>query len=196
MATRPYLRPPERRQQLLAAAGRVLARDGAAKITMRDIAAEAGITRQSLYTHFPNLESVIEAYAIDAFVTVLDAGGMGRDVLGTDPADEGVSMLEVTLELRPEQRELMRLVHARATIDGLERLTAMFETRLFARWRSYEPLSHLTDGTLRVLLWLLAGMVLTIAESVHRGDLDAADARRIVRALPDQVRTAFGEATS
>lgn len=158
---------------------------------MRDIAAEAGITRQSLYTHFPNLEAVIEAYAIDVFVALLESGGVGRAVPGTDPAAEADAMLDVTLSLRPEQRELMRLVHARAAIDGLERLTTMFETRMFSRWRDYAPMAHLSDGTLRVLLWSLAGTLLVLAEGVHRGDLEEEAARCIAHQLPGQLSATF-----
>ena len=64
-AKRPYLRAAERRSQLLDAAGRLFDRFGFGGITMVGIATEAGVSRQLVYGHFPDLDSLYVAFVQD-----------------------------------------------------------------------------------------------------------------------------------
>lgn len=161
-------------------------------MTMRAIAAEAGVSRQHLYSHFDDLGSVIEAYAGEVFGMLLVSMGMGVTVPGRNPEHNAVMMLDLVVSLRPEQRQMMRLVHARAVVDGLERLTVAFETRMFTRWRSYEPWAHIPDGPLQTLLWAMAGIVLDIADGVDRGKMERSVADDAMRRLPTMLATTFG----
>lgn len=192
MTPRPYLRPAERRRQLLEATERVLARDGAARITMRAIAAEAGVSRQLLYNHFPDLASVIEAYAREALGGLLESGGVGVSSPGSDPVADGAATLDVVLSMRPDQRQMIRLVHARALVEGLERLTTVLESRFFERWRGYDAFASIPDGALRTALWMMSGVVLDLAEGVERGDISRADADATIRRLAATFPPAFG----
>src|SRR4051794_35692762 len=74
-----------RRESLLAAADRVVQRDGASA-SMASIAAEAGITKPILYRHFGDKSGLYGALAerhtdrlLDALVDALTAGGSSRE---------------------------------------------------------------------------------------------------------------------
>jgi AcrR family transcriptional regulator len=159
---------------------------------MNAIATEAGVSRQSLYRHFPDLGSVIEAYSADILAVMLATVGLTPSVPGRDPAGDLVVMLDFVVSLRPEQRQMLRLVHARADIEGLERLVAILETRLLARWRTYEPFAAASDGLLLRVLWAMAGIVLDVADGVHAGDIERGVADEAMRRMPTMLATAFG----
>lgn len=161
-------------------------------MTMHAIAIEAGVSRQSLYRHFPDLGSVIDAYATDILAAMLARLGLAASVPGDDPANDVVAMLDFAVSLRPEQRQMLRLVHARAEIDGLERMTAILEARFLARWRPYEPFAAASDGLLLRLLWTMSGMVLDVADGVHAGDIERPVADEAIRRMPAMLASAFG----
>jgi AcrR family transcriptional regulator len=55
---------PRTRDRIIAAALELIAARGIAGVTMSSVAAEAGVARQTLYNHFPDVESiVVAAYA-------------------------------------------------------------------------------------------------------------------------------------
>jgi len=67
-------RRDEKKGQLLNAARTVVARFGYRKTTLEDIAAEAGVSRATLYYYFPNKEEVFRAlivHEIERFQSVL-----------------------------------------------------------------------------------------------------------------------------
>ena len=65
MATR--LDPAARREQILAATLRLVARDGFARVTLRDVAAEVGVVHGLIRHYFPTREQLVAA-AFDAAV--------------------------------------------------------------------------------------------------------------------------------
>jgi AcrR family transcriptional regulator len=56
---------PEVREQLFAAADRVLARDGPAGLSTRAITSEAGVANGMLHRHFADLDTFLAAFATD-----------------------------------------------------------------------------------------------------------------------------------
>ncbi|MGV0604459.1 TetR/AcrR family transcriptional regulator [Mycolicibacterium sp. XJ1904] len=75
------------RRRILAATFVVLARDGRRKLQLSDVAAEAGVSRPTLYRHFGSKEGVLEAFGLyeqdnfDAGIASAMAGLVGRDRL-------------------------------------------------------------------------------------------------------------------
>lgn len=68
------------REDLLAAAERVMARKGVAALTVRDILAEAGVAPGTLYAYFSGKEELLEAMGqrvLEHYVAGVDAGGDG-----------------------------------------------------------------------------------------------------------------------
>lgn len=56
--------PPTTRQRLLDAALDVLARTGLQRLTLEDVAREAGMSRQTLYRYFGNRDALVEAVVV------------------------------------------------------------------------------------------------------------------------------------
>src|SRR5215213_5805048 len=60
-------RPDETREALLAAAHDLLAREGAAALTVRRIAAAAGVSTMNVYSRFGGKDGVLDALLIEGF---------------------------------------------------------------------------------------------------------------------------------
>jgi AcrR family transcriptional regulator len=58
---------PERRPEILAAAGRIFAARGYPAATMREVAREAGVSAPALYLYFENKETLLHAIAEEVF---------------------------------------------------------------------------------------------------------------------------------
>jgi AcrR family transcriptional regulator len=75
------------RRRILAATFVVLGRDGRRKLQLSDVAAEAGVSRPTLYRHFGSKEGLLEAFGLyeqdnfDAGVATVIAGLSGPDRL-------------------------------------------------------------------------------------------------------------------
>jgi AcrR family transcriptional regulator len=63
---------PEVREQLFAAADRVLARDGAAGLTTRAVTAEAGVANGVLHRHFRDLDEFLASFAASRLRGIAD----------------------------------------------------------------------------------------------------------------------------
>jgi AcrR family transcriptional regulator len=63
---------PEVREQLFAAADRVLARDGPAGLTTRAVTAEAGVANGVLHRHFRDLEEFLAAFVASRLEAIAD----------------------------------------------------------------------------------------------------------------------------
>jgi AcrR family transcriptional regulator len=76
---------PEVRDQLFAAADRVLARDGAAGLTTRAITAEAGVANGVLHRHFRDLDEFLRSFVAGRLRAIADdaAALPGRAGQGT-----------------------------------------------------------------------------------------------------------------
>ena len=71
------------RDAILDAALVVIARDGLRAARMEDVAAEAGVSRQSVYYHFRSREEVLDALidrGLSELASTIRAGAEGRDV--------------------------------------------------------------------------------------------------------------------
>jgi AcrR family transcriptional regulator len=99
----------EARERIIAAAMRCLDRYGPVKTGLSDVAAELGVTRQTVYRLYPSTEELLFAVAqaaADAFVNRMVA----RVRRETDPAEMLVECLAFTLERLPKERYLSLLL--------------------------------------------------------------------------------------
>jgi AcrR family transcriptional regulator len=97
------------RRRIIAAAMRCIDRHGPFKTGMSDVAAELGVTRQTIYRLYPSTEDLLVAVAAagaDTFVDRLVARVRGE----TDPAEMLVECLAFTLERLAKERYLSLLV--------------------------------------------------------------------------------------
>jgi AcrR family transcriptional regulator len=88
-------------ERILAAARRCIERDGA-RTTISDVAAELGVTRQTVYRYFDGTDALLHATALRAVGPFLRR--MTRHVRNiTDPAEAIVEALAFTIEQLPNE---------------------------------------------------------------------------------------------
>lgn len=123
----PALSPQDRRAALTAAAGRVFMKEGFAGATMERIAAEAGMSKRTLYRFFPDKTAALEALLCAHEQRF--ALPPTSDAPGTDPRAEIRAVLLALTDylLGEDQLALARLViaeapHHPALAEGFERL--------------------------------------------------------------------------
>lgn len=75
----------ERRRQVVAAARGIVLKQGFAALTMRRLAARAGVSPAALYVYFPNRLSLLAAVADELFQGLLEAFRRARSAAATDP---------------------------------------------------------------------------------------------------------------
>ncbi|WP_280265505.1 TetR/AcrR family transcriptional regulator [Nocardia wallacei] len=126
---------PEIRQQLFAAAERVIVRDGPGKLSGRAVTAEAGVATGLLYSHFADLDGFLAAFAVDrAFTIAADCAGLieraGEGTLAGNVCDAILAVPLHTvlastrlLVARPELLDQVQQVlgERSAGLDALER---------------------------------------------------------------------------
>ena len=155
--------PAQRREQLLAAADRVVQREGSAA-SMNLIAAEAGITKPILYRHFGDKGGLYRSLAarhIDNLLARLRAALATRGGL---PARTRAT-IDAYLESIEEEPQVYRFLLERAAVEepGVRGEVVGFVRRfgdeLAAGIRAEPSLAHI--GETRALVWAngIAGMV-------------------------------------
>ncbi|NIH86131.1 TetR family transcriptional regulator [Amycolatopsis granulosa] len=108
---------PELRQQLFAALERVIARDGAGRLSGRAVTGEAGVATGLLYAHFADVDDFLAAYAVDrAFLVSAGAASLpGR--VGT--GDVAGNLCAAALSASPATvLTLTRLLVSRPELAG------------------------------------------------------------------------------
>jgi len=95
----------EARERIVGAATRCVDRYGAGKTGLSDVAAELGVTRQTVYRYFAGTDDLLAAVARSAADGYLD--GLVRHLAQvTDPAGAVIEALAFTIERLPEERYL------------------------------------------------------------------------------------------
>ncbi|MDS0138199.1 MULTISPECIES: TetR/AcrR family transcriptional regulator [unclassified Amycolatopsis] len=111
----------EARRRIVEAATACLDRAGLAKTSLSDVAAEAGVTRQTVYRYFPGLKDILRAVALDGVEEF--AGRMERHLaaFGTaaEAAVESVVFAVRTLPGEPHMGLLLQAGEADFFTDGV-----------------------------------------------------------------------------
>ena len=79
------------RQQLFAAAERVLVRDGATGLTSRAVTAEAGVAKGVLHRHFADFDDFLAALVLDRIARVEAQAGALGEMAGTGTVAQNVT---------------------------------------------------------------------------------------------------------
>lgn len=108
---------PELRQQLFAAAERVIARDGPGRLSGRAVTGEAGVATGLLYAHFADLDDFLAAYAVDRSFVVSAAAGALPERTGS--GDVAENLCEAVLAIpRETLRALAQLLVLKPELVG------------------------------------------------------------------------------
>ncbi len=178
---------------------------GIAKVTIDDIAAEAGVSRATLYRMFPGGKDVLfdalRVHELEGFFTRLSA-----HIEGTDDLEELLvrTVVYATTELRSDEHLAVMLASepgdtlSNLTVQGLPRIIRMASLLLAGK---VEPYLHRADA--QRLVELLARLVISyfLAPSDHVDLGDEASARTFITIhilpafVPSTSRTPSGAPT-
>jgi AcrR family transcriptional regulator len=158
---------------------RCVDRHGATKTGLADVAAELGVTRQTVYRLFPSAEDLFQAMATTAADTFIDR--MVAHVSGfTDPAEMLVECLAFTVERLHQERHLSALLvreqahltrqFISATPSGLTRTLL---DRLPVDWRPMGIDQRGQDHLVEIYLRTLQSLMVDPGPSRSPGELRA-----------------------
>lgn len=149
----------EARQRIVDAALRCIARHGPAKTGLTDVATELGVTRQTVYRHFPAAADLLDAAAIsgaDAFIQKIHAHV--RAVTG-DPAQLLTEVVAYTLEALADEWFIERSMGYGAVSPVAIEFAEDLLRRLPIDWHGYgytgEDLRSLAELQLRLVISFL-----------------------------------------
>jgi len=95
-------------EKIAAAAGKLLAREGADAVTMRRVAKAVGITPMALYRHFGDREGLLNALADAGFEAL--AARLANAAMPTDPEAQLTAILDLFLDFGLEKPRLFELM--------------------------------------------------------------------------------------
>ena len=170
-AKRPYLRASERRRQLLDATGRLFDHYGFGGITMAGLATEAGVSRQLVYSHFADVDSLYVAFVQDRLAGYRDKV---PDITSLRLGAAARTMFRHLLAIPSTDRRLIRLLVADVGIRALDRVRKRFLADELARWDNLAA-----PGTGVAVVWATTSALLALADAVDAHDIDAATATEI-----------------
>lgn len=172
------------RARLLAATNTCIDRSGVAKTTLSDVAAEAGVTRQTVYRYYPNLadlfHAVAHAGAADFVRRMEDHLGMHRV-----PQDVVIEAIVFCLQELPREPQIGILLHVEdenlfgrgiTSPTGFD-LGAQFLRRLPVDWQA----SGIDDGDLEGLAELMLRLIGSLMQHPSAAPRSPDDLRAFVR---------------
>ena len=184
---RNYFSASERRSLILQAASRVIHRDGLNGLTMVAVAKEAGVSRQLVYDHFPDLPMLVEAaFAEQARLYAQrldDVVALG----GGDITTMVRQLFEHVLALGPETLHVVRALVAGATPVELAEFRDEFRATVAARWSTWFRLLGFDEQWSNALVAVMTAAYLSLAELVEVGEVEAGGAASILAMLADGI---------
>ena len=108
---------PEVREQLFAAADRVLARDGPAALTTRAVTAEAGVANGVLHRHFRDLDEFLAAFVASRLEGIADGAAALPGRAGHGTINDNLTEATVAV-FGPGAQALMSLVAAKPELGA------------------------------------------------------------------------------
>lgn len=164
-------RSRDKLRRVMEAADAVLARDGAAALSMARVAEEAGVAVGSIYAYLPDKEAIVEALALDYWTAFAErvAAVAAADALSpaADPIDAVFDTLVSCFRDRPGFRALwyggLRTERVREATRGVrDEVAGSVERILAAHWpgataadrgAAADMLVLVGDGLLREAFW-------------------------------------------
>jgi AcrR family transcriptional regulator len=135
----------EARDRIISAAMRCIDRHGPTKTSLSDVAAELGVTRQTVYRLFASTDELFKAVSIasaDSFVDQLAARVSGM----TDPADMIVECMAFTVERLLDERYLSLLLVSGRSVPGPEQFTSAIPKALTGQLLDQLPVDWKSVG--------------------------------------------------
>lgn len=176
----------QRREELVAAAAAIMARQGFRQATLGEVGKAVGISGPALYRHFSGKADLLAAVLIDVSIRLVDgARAVLADHAGGDPVTALVSLVDFHIEfavtepdrIRVQEREIDNLDDEdRGKVRSLQRTYIDLWTRAVQAARP-----ELDAGQARLRVQLAAGLINSSQHVLHWAGVPAV--RREARAM-------------
>ena len=190
---RPYLRSDARRQQLLDVALALVDRVGLGHLTVSQLAQEAGVTRQTAYHHFADINElyreILRARFLSMQVTIAAVGEV-------HPVDDDSAVrraAEIGIDLPIRDRQMLRYVFGGLEFDRPELRPLLHEIRalLILRWCSVLYPGEAVSARGQAGIWGAINAVFGMYNLLDSGAITRDDAIEVIVALahnlPDRI---------
>lgn len=144
----------EARERIVRAASRCIAQFGPAKTSLTDVASELGVTRQTVYRHFPTTSSLLNAVAVVDSAAFLDRVEKHKTE-SDDPVEIVAEMVVFSMRALREEWFLSQSLTEGAVTPLSIGFTEQLLRRLSIDWDATEvgpDLTSFAELVLRVLL--------------------------------------------
>lgn len=172
---RPYMRHEHRRQMLLGAAAELVETKGWAALSMSALAACAGTSRQLVYHHFANLETLMVNTAWHIFRDVIEGTRSSISAHPDDMFDAIKAAENVSLDMPPGRGDALWQLIAGTAGDTpeLDRIRRDIRSLISSTWM--EPVQKhfgLDADTARVFSWITVMGFWGMRQLVRDGAID------------------------
>ncbi|MFJ6615931.1 TetR/AcrR family transcriptional regulator [Streptomyces sp. NPDC091289] len=146
--------------------------------SMNQIALAAGLSRRTMYGHFPNREALVEAIIGEAIAAVEQAHSAGREGV-TEPAEALARSLLAVWEVVDRYRLLLSLAQQSLTMKGIrDRLGAVHKAGTQLIQRALEDGSFSSPLPAEGLRYVLEGVLFSVMEATNNGQVRPEEAGR------------------
>ena len=167
----------EARQRIVDAALRCIARHGPSKTGLTDVAAELGVTRQTVYRHFPTTADLLDAAAVSDADAFLDKVQTHVGAARGGPIELVTEMVAYTLESLSDEWFIERsMAYGAVSSLAIDYAHSLLQ-RLPVNWekRGY------TDADLRSIAELLLRLIISFLHSPSDPPRNAEEMRETLR---------------
>ncbi|HVB18789.1 MAG TPA: TetR/AcrR family transcriptional regulator [Acidimicrobiales bacterium] len=184
-AKRPYLHSEERRQQLLAVALVLVDRMGLSHLTISQVALEAGVTRQTAYHHFNDMNDLFREVLRARFMSMQGSVAEAIAASGTDFRGAVRRAAEIGIDLPLRDRQLLRYVFGGLEADRPELKATLHELRglLILRWCFILYPDQVATPMDRATIWAVMNALFGLYDLLETGEVTRDQAVEIVMAL-------------
>jgi AcrR family transcriptional regulator len=171
---RPYLPAAQRRDHLLATAGRLVRQGGWTALSMQGLAAAAGVSRQLVYEHFATADDLYLATLTHLFErTHASTAAIAR--AGASLGETVRAGFALFLDLPAEERHALRTLAAE--LEPGRRALARARTRLRNRiagvWAPYvRQQTGVSEAEANALAWMINTAAWGLSDTIADGTID------------------------
>jgi len=186
---RPYMASHQRHRALLEVATEIVGRSGWSALTMKGLAADAGVSRQLVYDHFEDGAGLLLSTIKHLFEGAQRATA---EVLQSGAGDVSSTIREayrIFLEMPAAQRRALRAISGDFAPDRPEtrKAIALMREQIFALWLPYaRRQTGLAEHELRPLVWMLTSASWGLADLVDDGTVSKEQATEILAHFVEQ----------
>ena len=184
-AKRPYLRSEARRQQLLDVALALVDRVGLGHFTISQLAQEAGVTRQTAYHHFTDINDLFQEILRARFTSMQDNLNKVFEEHREDVVTVVRRACEIGVDLPLRDRQMLRYVFGGLESDRPELKDALRQLRsmLTTRWcRLFYGTPDVTQKD-RAAIWAAINSLFGLYDLLESGEVTRDEAIEVIMAL-------------